>query len=244
MSADDPAPAGRQAPDAEPGDVSTGPVRPYRSPPDLDHPLGSGDVVSPRDRRRSQIFGVAAAVIVVGVVIAGLIVWSEAAAVISAGNGTATITWQPATGGGSSPGNPPQPFMGSMHGHAVSGLATAPLSTNGLNPPRSPSAARSEFQAFRYRGKFAGKPFDLGMYVRAPIGASTALAGLVVKGSYNGEEVHAVVGDPPPASLDSGGSIQAGLHGTIGQWNVSGTISGPTGTPQRQTATATFAVTK
>jgi len=244
VNADDPVPDGGQALDSEPSDVSTGPVRPNGSPPDLDHPLGSGDVVSPKSRRRSLIFGVVAAVILVGVVIAGLIVWSEAAAVISAGNGTATITWQPAAGGGSSPGNPPQPFMGSINGHAVSGLATTPFSANGLNPLFSPSAAPSEFQVFRYRGQFAGKPFDLGMYVKAPIEASTAFSGFVVKGSYNGEEVHAVVAVPPSASLNSGGSIQANFHGTIGQWKVSGTISGPTGTPQKQTATATFTVSK
>jgi hypothetical protein len=244
VNVDEPVPDGGGAPDRGPSDGSPGPVRPNGSLPDLDHPHGSGDVVSPKNRRRSLIFGVVAAVILVGVVIAGLLVWSEAAAVISAGNGTATITWNPATGGSTSLGNPPQPFTGSINGNAVSGLATTSLSTNSPNPLLNPSAAPSEVQMFRYRGKFAGKPFDLGMYVKVPIKVSTALLSFVVKGTYNGQAVYAVVTPPPSTSPNGSGSSQADFHGTIGQWRVSGAISSPTGTSQRQTATTTFTVSK
>jgi hypothetical protein len=245
VSADEPDPDGGRALDGGSGDALPDPVRLSGSLADSDLPTGSGEAVSAKSRRRSLILGVVVAVILLGIVIAGLLVWSKASAVISAGNGTATITWTPVTGGSSSPGNPPQPFTGSINGNAVSGVATTPFSLNGLNPLLNPSAAPSEVQVFRYKGKFAGKSFDLGMYIKVPFNPSlTGGSEFVVKGTYDGQAVHGVVTPPPLTSINGSSSSLANFHGTIGQWKVSGAISSSTGTSQTQTATARFTVTR
>jgi hypothetical protein len=196
--------------------------------------------VTTRGHRHRLVFGLVSAVIAVGIVMSGLVAWSEASTIISAGRGTATLTWVRATSGGGSVGNPPQSFRGSIDGHAVSGIATTPLSASTTSrATKSPQ----EIQIFRYKGTFAGEPFDLGMYIRTPFPASSfrSVTGpsFMVKGTWNRQQVHGLVGMVTNASSQS---APVSFHGTIGKWKVSGTFHAPTGNGQRQGAMATFTV--
>jgi hypothetical protein len=194
----------------------------------------------PRSNHRSLIIAIVGAVVVVAVVIVGIFVFDEASAAISAGSGTATISWVPAPGSGDTSGNPPQSFTGTVGSNSLSGVATTVLPTSGANPFGSTTGGSKYIQIFRYTGSFAGKPFNIGISFKAPLSVSTSSAtSLIVNGTYDGQAVHAVVGAP---SNPNQASPPVPFSGTIGKWRVSGTIHCCSGTPQKQTATASYTV--
>jgi hypothetical protein len=187
------------------------------------------------------IIGLVGAVIAVGIVIAGLIVWSEASTVISDGSGTAAISWMSPTGGYGSQGNPPLSFSGTINGHSLNGIATNPLTSNGTNPFLAAGGTGKAVKVFRYKGTFAGKQFDLGVFINATHTSLGPYVPFMIRGTYDGQAVTADVtapinsiGTPPPFHF----------NGTIGKWKVTGTIRSVPGTSRKQmaTATATFTV--
>lgn len=105
-----------------------------------------------KSHRRSLIIGPVAAVVVVAVVIVGIFAFNEASAALSAGSGTATITWTPAVNNGDTTGNPPQSFTGNIGGHSLSGVATFTLPTSTTSPLVGTKVASSDVQIFRYQG--------------------------------------------------------------------------------------------
>jgi hypothetical protein len=180
---------------------------------------------------RSLIIGIVGAAVVVVLVILGVFVFFKVSAAISAGSGTATITWTPAQGDDNSETGPPQPFTGTIGGHSVSGVSTFVLPAN----PTGPDPLRN-VQIFHYKGSFDGKSFNLG----GQIGGKTInTAVLLITGTYDGQAVHAVLSPPSSPNLSN---PPIPFHGTIGKWKVKGIISLPTGSGQKQTATATYTV--
>jgi hypothetical protein len=210
------------------------------APTDVGSSVAADPAVASKGRHRSLIFGIIGAAIVVVVVIVGIFVFSEASAAISAGSGTATITWTPAPNNGNTIGNPPQSFAGNIGGHSVSGVATLTLPTGSTNPFLTTTGASKDVQVFRYKGSFAGKSFDIGVLIGTPLSPSSSGAeSFTITGTYDGQTVHADLGAPTNPNLSS---PPIPFHGTIGKWKVTGAIHGPTGTSQKQTATATYTV--
>jgi hypothetical protein len=232
---DDPGPFGEVLnlglPDATaPAEVSSAPAvtsEPTNEPP------------APKSHHRSLIIWVIGAAVVTSLAIVGFVVFDEASAAISTGTGTATITWLTPTSGYPSTGNPPQPFTGTIAGHPVSGIATNPITPQGSDPGLAPGSIPSTIKVFRYRGTFAGEPFDLGVFIHTPFTGLNPYVLFTIKGTWNGQAVNAVVTTPVNAN---GPRPQILFHGTIGRWRVSGFIHGPTGTGRTQTVTATFTV--
>lgn len=180
--------------------------------------------------RRSRWPIVVAAVVVVLVVVGGVgIVAARTSGAISTGNGTATFTWtsaSPSENTSSSNGVfqiPPQPFSGEINGIAVSGVSTAV--TKNLSSLTAPRTKPSNVEIFQYKGSFDGRPFDIGLFVRLTPTGSPLVSNGFVKGSYDGDPVNGVVGEP--SSGRPGGSKPAHFHGTIGDYKVSGSSSGP-----------------
>jgi hypothetical protein len=184
--------------------------------------------VASKPSHRSLIMGIVGAAVVVVLVVLGVFVFFKVSAAISAGSGTATLTWTPTLASGN---NPPQPFTGTIGGHSVSGVSTFVLPTN----PTGPDALRNA-QVFHYKGSFDGKSFDLGGQIG---GQSINTVILLITGTYDGQAVHAVLSPPSNPSLSN---PPIPFHGTIGKWKVKGIIRGPTGSGQKQTATATYTV--
>jgi hypothetical protein len=182
----------------------------------------------PKGHRRSLTVGVVGAAVVVVLVVLGVFVFFKVSAAISAGSGTATLTWAPTLASGN---NPPQPFTGTIGGHPVSGVSTFVLPTN----PTGPDALRN-VQVFHYKGSFDGKSFDLGGQIG---GQSINSVVLLITGTYDGQAVHAVLA---PLSNPNLNNPPIPFHGTIGKWKVKGIIRGPTGSGQKQSATATYTV--
>jgi hypothetical protein len=184
-----------------------------------------------------MIIGLVGTVVVIAVVIVGTVMFNKVSAALSAGSGTATITWVPVPNNGNTTVNPPQSFRGTVGGHPVSGVASVTLPTT-FNPLNGPSGIEN-VQLFHYRGTFAGKPFVLGVSIGAPQGV--AISGqqgdFVITGTYDGQMVKAVLG--PPASPNQT-SPPIPFHGTIGKWSVTGTIHFPVGSSQMQIAKATY----
>ena len=239
MSPDEPVPNGGQRSDGGAADRSGAATASDSGPSSV-----SGPAVSSKSPRRSLFIGVVVAVIIVIAAVVGfIIVGSEAAAILSAGKGKATITWTPAMGNGNSIGNPPQTFTGTINGNSVSGISTLAISASSAKSLLNPTKSKGSIQVFKWKGTFGGKPFDLGMFIKYPLSLATGSGSFVVKGTYGDNAVNAIVGPPRPYA--SGQLIPpTPFHGTIGQWKVTGVISGPTGTRQVQTATATFTVSK
>jgi hypothetical protein len=186
--------------------------------------------VASNGSHRSLIVGIVGAAVVVVLVILGVFVFFKVSAAISAGSGTATITWTAAPGSenGSSP---PQPFTGTIGGHPVSGVSTFVFPSH----PTGPDALKNA-QIFRYKGSFDGKSFALD----GQIGGQTVnTLVLLITGTYDGQAVHAVLAPPSNPNLSN---PPIPFHGTIGKWKVKGIIRGPTGSGQKQTATATYTV--
>jgi hypothetical protein len=181
-----------------------------------------------------MFIGLVGAVVVIAVVIVGVFIFNEASAALSAGSGTATITWTSAPNNGDTTGNPPQSFSGNIGGHPVSGVSTftLPSTFNPLNG--STPADLHNVQFFHYKGTFGGKPFALG------VGISGHQDAFLITGTYDGEMVKAVVGPPASPNLSS---PPIPFHGTIGKWKVTGVIHFPSGSGQKHTATATYNVT-
>jgi hypothetical protein len=193
----------------------------------------------PKSHRRSLIIGVIGAVVFAALVIAAIFIVSATSAAISAGSGTATISWVSAPGSGDTSGNPPQSFSGTINGHSLSGVATLAIPA-GSNPLSDTTGPPKDVQIFRYKGSFAGKPFDIGLFIRLPVSAvSTSGEAFAIEGTYDGQAVHAVIGETANPSLSN---PPIPFSGTIGKWRVLGFIHGSTGTGQKQTATATFTV--
>jgi hypothetical protein len=190
--------------------------------------------VAPKSRRRPLIIGIVCVVVLAAVVIPAALVFSAASAAISSGNGTATISWTSAPDNGDSTANPPQSFSGSINGNALSGQATFSVPAESTIPPPGTTSTYPELPFFHYKGSYAGKPFVLGVSI------DTHGEGFVVNGIYDGQVVNAVVGPSGGSSLNSSAIP---FHGTIGSWQIVGTISFPTtGTNGKQTASATFTV--
>jgi hypothetical protein len=72
------------------------------------------------------------------------------------------------------------------------------------------------------------------------VGISAHQNAFLITGTYDGQMVNAVVGPPPSPNLNS---PPIPFHGTIGKWKVTGVIHSPSGSGQKQTATATYSVT-
>jgi hypothetical protein len=187
--------------------------------------------VASNGSRRSLVIGIVGAAVVVVLVVLGVFVFFKVSAAISAGSGTATLTWTPALGSGDSDTGPPQPFTGTIGGHSMSGVSTFVLPAN----PTGPDALRNA-QVFHYKGSFDGKSFDLGGQIG---GQSINSVVLLITGTYDGQAVHAVLSPPSNPNLTN---PPIPFHGTIGKWKVKGIIRGPTGSGQKQTATATYTV--
>ncbi|MGD0880983.1 MAG: hypothetical protein ABSB09_05400 [Acidimicrobiales bacterium] len=184
---------------------------------------GPAQPTPPKSSRRSLIFGIVGVVIVVAVVIVGIFIFDETSAAIAAGSGTATITWTRAPGSVDTSTNPPQSFTGTVGGHSLVGVATFTTA----NPSQGTT------QVGHYRGTFDGKPYALDVRV------DLRDLAFVVTGTYDGQAVHAVIRAPSNPDLSSS---TASFSGTIGTWKVSGTLDIPTGTDQKQTATASYTV--
>jgi len=165
------------------------------------------------------------------------------------GTGTATFSWTPVAQDVSTTTGTarPQPFSGTIDGLAVTGTSTAVLTPSSFigadgQLPTGP------VPAFRYRGTFAGSPFDLTLYYRFPASklpiseaaapAMMAGTGIAVVGTYGTSRVRATIAIPTPAGPTT--DHPATFTGTVGHWKVTGTIPTPAGTSTRQTATAHF----
>jgi hypothetical protein len=158
---------------------------------------------------------------------------------ISTGTGTATITWEPVSGSSTGFGNPPQPFTGTIDGLRLSGVATT---------PKANSATTIEF--FRWKGTFAGKPFDVGLF--ATYHPATSLSNpaarfpsIKITGKWGSQAVNGHIVTPSAAQLKNGkGPLR--FDGTVGEYKVSGSIPQPTGTGDRtkRTGTATFTISE
>jgi hypothetical protein len=194
---------------------------------------------------------IVAAMVAVAIIVAGvLIVLTRMSAAISTGTGTATISWTSATPSGSSAtsgvsfADPPQPFSGDINGTSVSGVSTT-LTKNLGSALQGRTVKGSTVQIFQYKGQFGGKPFDIGLFIHLPVSLSSPGGpppdeNVVVKGTYNGEAVNGTIKPPTPGSQ----STAADFQGTIGTYKVTGTITSPAGGTGKQTATATFTVTR
>ena len=163
------------------------------------------------------------------------------------GPGTATFTWTavPADDSANITHPPPQAFTGDIDGHAVSGTATlivpsSELGSNGTLPT-------GPIPVYRYRGTFAGSPFDLTLTFRfSALGAAesapstTGRTLVTVSGTYGRSAVHGTV----TASATTGPTVAdpARFAGTVGHWKVTGTFTAPTGTANLQTATAHYVI--
>jgi hypothetical protein len=158
---------------------------------------------------------------------------------ISTGSGTATITWEPVSGNSTGYGNPPQPFTGTIDGLLLSGVTTT---------PKPNSATTIEF--FRWKGTFAGEPFDVGLF--ATYHPATSLSNpaarfpsIKITGKWGSRAVNGHIVTPSAAQLKSGKGPYR-FDGTVGEYKVSGSIPQPTGTGDRrkQTGTATFTISE
>jgi hypothetical protein len=161
--------------------------------------------------------------------------------VLAPGHGTATVTWRSPGGGSSSPGNPPQPFTGTIGGHQLTGVATNPLTSSSSAKLVNPSKSSGEIEILKYVGKLAGHTYNVGLYVNTPLNLSSG--SFEAKGTYDGLPVSAVLVGTTKGSFKAG-SVQGTFHGTIGKLKVSGTISAPTGNTNRQMAKAVYTVTR
>ena len=115
----------------------------------------------------------------------------------------------------------------------MSGVSTTLLTENS----GSPTNPYSETPVFRWKGTYGGKPFDLRVILfddGHPFG---------VAGTYGTETVKASVAVPTTQDTDQA-HIPIDFQATIGLWKVSGVIGGPAGGNEKQTARATFTVTK
>jgi hypothetical protein len=216
------------------------PVGPEREP--------GGQSTSKPTSRRLVIGG--AIVVVVAAVVAGLVLFiSSVSNAITTGTGTATITWTPATGTSPTFGNLPQPFDGTIKGIRVSGINRTTISANDSALLFNPSGKTpTEVQVFRLNGTFGGKAFALGVYYQIRFNPSSALQQvpsyrITVKGTYGTSVVNGSITPPSTADLRKG-SVQVDFHGTIGDFKVSGIIYPNTGDRNKQTARATFTVSK
>jgi hypothetical protein len=211
----------------------------------------SGEAVVP-PKYRKVVIGVIGAVVVIALVIVGILVFNMESAALSAGSGTATITWIRAPDNGNSSSNPPQPFTGTIGGHAVSGVATFSGAATITEPIENGSGSEivsgrsgiATIPYFHYRGTLAGKAFDLGLSFGIPKsgGAGLQLTDFVISGTYDGNKVSATIEPPTKTSSINQSSPPLPFHGTIGKWKVTGTIHLPSGT-NKQTATATYTLT-
>jgi hypothetical protein len=157
---------------------------------------------------------------------------------ISTGTGTATITWEPVSGSSTGVGNPPQPFTGTIDGLLLSGVATTPKA----------NSATIEF--FRWKGTFAGKPFDVGLFgtyhpVTSHSNPAAIFPSIKITGTWGSQAVNGHIVTPSAAQLKSGkGPLR--FDGTVGEYKVSGSIPQPTSTGDRtkRTGTATFTISE
>lgn len=193
----------------------------------------------PEGHHRLLIIGIIGGVVVIALVIAGIVIFDEASAAISAGSGTATISWVPAPDSGGTSGNPPQAFNGTIGGNSLTGVATTVLPTT-VNPVGGSSGGSKYVQIFHYKGSFAGKTFNIGVSFKTPLSLNpSGSTSLIVNGTYDGQAVHAVVGEP---NNPNQASPPVPFSGTIGKWRVLGFIHCCSGTPKQQTATANYSV--
>jgi hypothetical protein len=240
---DEPVPFGGQAPDGGDEEGAHG----QAGAAEASTPMGSDDeggdqATAKTSSRRLLVAGVIVAV--AALVVAGLILLiSNVSDAISTGTGTATITWTPATGTPPPVGNLPQPFGGTIKGSGVSGINRTTISSKDIGSLENPSGkSPAEFQVFRLNGSFGGKAFTLGVYYQLNL-KSLANTQIAVRGTYGTSTVKGTIAPPSAADL-SKGSPPVDFHGTIGDFKVSGIIYPPTGNANKQTARATFTVTK
>ena len=197
---------------------------------------------------RSWIVGaVGAVVVVVGVVIA-IVVLTSPSAGISAGSGTATISWIPVTGGNPDTiGNPPQPFTGSIEGTSLNGIATTPFTSDGKKVTGlSPLSGKILF--IQWKGSFGGKLFNVGVYADYHHGTPLTnppgtFPSLTIAGKWGNQAVEGRIATPSAAELKRG-NPPAHFAGTVGDLKVSGTAQPPAGGGSHPSGTATFTVSR
>ena len=167
---------------------------------------------------------------VVGVVV-GV---SGANDVFTPGAGTATFTWDPAS-------PTPQPFTGSIEGHAVSGVShTSPIQGEPLA-----AAATASFPMYRWEGSFEGKRFDVTIDLHYPGGTQAAAdpssLPFRASGSYGSMPIDISTSVPAGSSLGDP-DTPLDFAGTVGTGKVTGSIRAPTTSGGTTTVTATFRV--
>jgi hypothetical protein len=172
--------------------------------------------------------------------------WSSTRSTIATGPGIAIVTWKPVSDA-NGPGNPPQPFKGTIEGIPMSGVATTPAFSSASSS--RPDTLPSTIELFQWKGKMGGQPFDIGLYAANNPSTSTSSTGIgipsiTIKGTWGSRMVNARFVDPTAAQL-KGGTGPVHFSGTIGKFKVSGLINVPSGTgnSKMRTGTATFNVT-
>jgi hypothetical protein len=194
-----------------------------------------------RPTRRMVIVG-AIVVVAALVVVALVLLISNVSNALSTGTGTATITWTPAKGTQPIIGNVPQPFGGSIKGTPVSGINKTTVNFKDYGSAFTSSKSTVVFQVFRLTGSLDGTAFNLGLDYRIHPKA-LANSQILVKGTYGSLAVTGTIA-PPSAAQSLEGSPPLHFRGTVGDFKVSGIIYSPKGDANRQTARATFTVTK
>jgi hypothetical protein len=205
-----------------------------------------GDVQSgPRPARtRTWIVVVLIAIaVVIGAVTVVLVVAGDTG--IHDGPGTATFTWTSVPEGSSAIPRP-QPFSADIDGMSLTGNATFVLDYKAIGLPGG-HFPTGPVPVYRYRGTFAGTPFDITISYHFPAGliptdSAAAPAGLylTVAGTYGHSAIHAKVSVPSGSGPTA--AHPATFTGTIGHWKVTGAIPQPTGTGSHRSATAHFVV--
>ncbi len=187
--------------------------------------------------------------IVAAVVVAAVVIYDKASTALSAGSGTATITWVPTPGNAPGVIFPPRTFVGTIGGkklvgHAAVKVVTVGHSTLILGSPPSSTVVISD-----YDGSLGGKPFAIVQSDRPNSTDPAQNDPLLYGGTFDGMRVNLMLGAAPGLSLTAAvvhhsGATRSPIHffGTIGTWRVTGLIDFPTWTGDEQTATATYRV--
>lgn len=193
-----------------------------------------------------------ALVVLVGVIVAVLLLVATSSDSLGVGPGTATFSWAAGNNLGisSSSGSglgastqSSQSFSGDIEGHPVSGVATLllPSSSSPGTDLKNPALPSAPIRFVRWKGTFAGQPFNLVISVRfgRPFTKTSVMPGFIVTGTWGRRAVTAHAAVPNSASQD----VQSlPFHATVGNWTVTGKISRPITRDNRETETASFVV--
>ena len=191
--------------------------------------------------------GAIVGLVIIGVGVGVAVTLLGAPTTISTGTGTATITWEPVSTNADTVSTSPQPFEGSIEGITASGVATMFLSAAGASSTSPRGTTPPKLEVAQWKGTFGGKPFDLNIFAQYSSNAGraspTAVFPIVsIVGPWGTELVNGRINAPTAAELKSG-TAPLHFHGTVGDFQASGTVNQPTGNKKKQSL-ATFTVTK